>query len=212
MTPAAAALTFVSLLVIVDPVALAPVFGALTRDMDAARARRTARVAVAAGFALLAAAGLLGHRALAALGAESALVHLVVAAVLLVVGAAMLVGGGDLGRLAGRAGRDPALVPLAVPLIAGPGALGAMVMFAGRNAGQPAAIAMLYAMLAVVAAFTYGAFRAAEPITRRLGPRGVRTITRILGAVLVAAAARFLWEGLRDYGVIGGAGARGAAG
>ncbi|MBA3323965.1 MAG: MarC family protein [Rhodobacteraceae bacterium] len=204
MTPGQAALTFVTLLVIVDPVALAPVFGGLTRDMPESKVRRTAAVAVLGGFALLAVAGVAGHAVLRALGAEMALAHLLVAAALLLMGAAMLLGVGGFGLPGGRGRRDPALVPLAAPLIAGPGALGAMVMFAGRNAGQWSALGTLYALLAAVAALTYLAFRAAEPITARLGGRGVRLITRALGLVLVAASVRFLIDALRDYGLIGG--------
>lgn len=202
MTPAQAALAFASLLVIVNPVALAPVFAELTRGMPPARVRRTALVAVGAGFALIGAAGVAGHAALRLIGAEMALVHLVVAAALLVMGAAMLLGRGGLGSLGGAGRRDPALVPLAVPLIAGPGALGAMVMFAGRSAGHPGSLALLYGLLAAVAGLTWAAFAAAEAIAARLGDRGVRLITRALGLVLIGVAARFLVEGLRDYGVL----------
>jgi multiple antibiotic resistance protein len=206
MTPVHAAAMFASLLVIVNPVALAPVFGALTRGMDCGRSRRTAAVAVAAGFALLAAAGLAGHALLTALGAEKALVHLVVATALMVVGVAMLAGRAA-PVAAGPTARDPALVPLAVPLIAGPGAIGAMVMFSGKADGQPGAIATLYAALAVVAGLTFAAFLAAAPITRRLGVRGVALITRGLGALLVVVAARFFVIAAHDFGLIGAAGA-----
>lgn len=202
MNPAAAALAFASLLVIVNPVALAPVFAELTRGMPPARVRRTALVAVAAGFGLIGAAGFAGHWVLQLIGAEMALVHLVVAAGLLVMGAAMLLGGFGLGALGGAGRRDPALAPLAVPLIAGPGALGAMVMLTGRYAGDAASLALLYALLAGVAALTFAAFESAEAIAARLGDRGVRLITRALGLVLVGVAAKFVFEGLRAYGVL----------
>lgn len=209
MTPGAAALTFLALLVIVDPLALAPVFGALTRGMPAPAVRRTAAVAVLAGFALLGVAGVAGHAALRALGAEIALVHLLVATALLVVGATMLLGGGlgdGTGARVGLVRRDPALTPLAVPLIAGPGALGAMVMFAGRDAGHWAALGALYGLLAAVGVLTYAAFRAAGPITARLGARGVRLITRGLGLALIGVAARFAVDAAHDYGLLGAAG------
>lgn len=202
MTPAHAALTFVSLLVIVDPVALAPVFAALTRGMTPERVRRTAAVAVLAGFGLLAAAGLGGRVVMRAVGAEAAPAHLAAGVLLAGVGALML--SGRAGRAEAAPVRDPALVPLAAPLIAGPGALAAMVAFAGHDAGRPEALATLYALLLAVGAITYAAFLAAGPITRRLGERGVRAITRGLGAVLLVVTARFFYEGLRGYGLIGG--------
>jgi multiple antibiotic resistance protein len=209
VTPAAAALAFVSLLVIVDPVALAPVFAALTAGMAPERARRAALLATLAGFGLIAAAGLAGHLLLRAAGTEPGLVHVVVAGALMAIGAAMLLGRGGLqGFETGARRRDPTFVPLAVPLIAGPGALGTMVVLTGKHAGHPGALAALYGVLAVVGALTYAALRLAGPIAARLGERGVRLITRIMGLVLMAAAARFAFEGLRDWGVIG----RGAAG
>ena len=201
MTPVEAALAFASLLVVVNPVALAPVFGALTRDMAPAEARRTALVAVTVGCALIGAAGVAGHAALRALGAEMALAHLVVAAALLAIGLMLALGRGALPTAGGGGHRSPALVPLAVPLIAGPGAMGAMVLFAGKY-GAGGGLPLLYALLAAVGATTYAAFLAAGSITRRLGARGVGLITRGLGVVLIGAAARFLVEGLRDYGVL----------
>jgi multiple antibiotic resistance protein len=202
VTAAQAALAFGTLLVIVDPVAIAPVFGALTRDMDEARARRTARFSVMAGFALLGAAGLAGHAILKAVGANLPLAHLAVGAALLIVGAAMVAGRGAAAPGGGGTRRDPTFFPLAVPVIAGPGGMGAMVMLTGKNAGDPAALGLVYALLGLVAAITYASFRASGAITRRLGNRGVALVTRIFGALLIVAAARFLFEALRDYGTI----------
>lgn len=202
MTAVHAALAFLSLLVIVDPVALAPVFAALTGGMDAGQRRRVALKAVAAGFALIALAGVAGPAALRAIGAEAALAHVVLAAALLALGLAMLLGRG-LDGLARAGRRDPSLIPLATPLIAGPGAMGAMVMFAGRDEAR---IGLLYAILAAVAVVTYAVLGQADRIADRLGARGVRLVTRALGLVLIGAAGRFLIEGLRDYGVLGGAG------
>ncbi len=209
MTALQAALAFATLVVIVDPLALAPVFGVLTRDMPQARVRRTALVAVLAGFALLGVAGLAGHAALRAIGARIALVHLVVAAALMALGVLMLLGRAGLDSFGGARRRGPALFPLAFPLIAGPGAAGAMVMFAGKYAGHAGGLAALFAVLAAVGALTHAAFRAAGPLTDRLGPAALRVVTRILGVVLVGAAARFLFEALRDYGVIGAQGGPG---
>ncbi len=197
MTPSEAALAFVSLLVIVDPLALAPVFAALTAGMEPAATRRTALVGVAAGFGLLAAAGIAGHALIAALAPEARIVHLAGAVVLGAAGLAMLAGGGGIGGLAGGPRRrDPALVPLAVPLIAGPGGCGAMAVFAARHYGDPAALATLYALLALVGLLSWLALGAAPAIAARLGPRGVLLVGRILGLVLLLAAGRFLLDAI----------------
>lgn len=200
MTPAQAALAFASLLVIVNPLAIAPVFAALTQRMEEDRARRTARVCVLAGFALIGAAGLAGHALLRIFGANLPLAHLALGAALMAVGATMLAGRGAPVPSAAAAGRDPTFFPLAVPVIAGPGAMGVMVMLTGRNAGDPAALGAVYALLGLVGAITYAAFRGSGALARRLGDRGVAVITRIFGAALIGTAARFLFEALREYG------------
>lgn len=203
MSLSEALLAFLSLAVIVNPVALAPAFAALTAGRPPAETRRTALRAVLLGFALIAAGGHLGHAALRALGAEAALIHLVVGGALVAMGTAMLFGAGELPAATAKPRRDPTIVPLATPLIAGPGAIGAMVMLSARHAGQPRALAELDLLLALVGLLTWAAFRAAEPLARRLGPRGLRLIVRGLGLVLIAVAARFLYDALDAYGVLG---------
>lgn len=204
MSLSEALLAFLSFAVIVNPVALAPAFAALTAGRPPAETRRIALRAVLLGFALIAAGGHLGHAALRALGAEAALIHLVVGGALVAMGTAMLFGAGALDATAApRPRRDPTIVPLATPLIAGPGAIGAMVMLSARHAGEPRALVELDLLLALVGLLTWAAFRAAEPLARRLGPRVLRLIVRALGLVLILVAARFLYDALDAYGVLG---------
>ncbi|MBP7241964.1 MarC family protein [Amaricoccus sp.] len=198
-----ALLAFLSLAAIVNPIALAPAFAALTAGRPPAETRRIATRAVLLGFALIAAGGQFGHAALKGLGADAPLVHLVVGGALVAMGTAMLFGPGEAVGAAPRPRRDPSVVPLAVPLVAGPGAIGAMVMLVSRHAGQTAAVVQLYGILAVVGALTWASFRGADAIARRLGPRGMRLVVRGLGLVLIVVAARFLYEGLAAYGLLG---------
>lgn len=203
MSLSEAALALLSILVIIDPIALVPVFAALTAGRPEVEVRRIAARGTLAGFALLAIAGLVGHAALTALGADAPLIHLIGGGALVAIGAAMLFGGGIAPAAAAGPRRDPTFVPLAVPLIAGPGALGAMIVLTARHAGHPAALGELYAILALVAVITLVALRAAGPIACRIGPRGQRAVVRILGLVLVLVAARFFYEGLTALGIPG---------
>lgn len=198
-------LAFGTLLIIVDPIALAPVFAALTAGMAPDAMRRVALRATLLGFVLIALAGLLGHLVIPMVQAHEGVLHLALAAALLIVGVAMVTGRSGMGASASAGPRrDPTLVPLTVPLIAGPGAFGAMAMLAGRHAGQWEALTTLYACLALVAGLTYAAFRGAGLIDRRLGARGAAAISRLLGVVLIVMAAVFLRDGLRAFGLIGG--------
>jgi small neutral amino acid transporter SnatA (MarC family) len=75
-----------------------------------------------------------------------------------------------------------------------------MSMVAGKYHGQTGALLTLYGLLAATGVITYLAFRAAGPITRRLGARGERLITQGLGLVLIAVGAKFLVEALHAWG------------
>ncbi|MBP7001373.1 MarC family protein [Amaricoccus sp.] len=197
-----ALLAFLSLAAIVNPVALAPAFAALTAGRPPAETRRIALRATLIGFALIGLGGRLGHAALRGLGADAPMIHLVVGGALVAMGTAMLFGVGVGVGAEAAPRRDPTWAPLAVPLVAGPGAVGAMVMLVSRHAGQAGATAELYAILAAVGLLTWASFRAADAIGRRLGPRGMRLVVRGLGLVLIVVAGRFLYEGLAAYGVL----------
>src|SRR5690606_16052291 len=90
--------------------------------------------------------------------------------------------------------RNIATFPLAIPLIAGPGALSATVLLSGAFAG-PAQLAFLLAILFVSVAITYAVFVLADRIDRFLGETGRSVLTRLLGVILAALAVQFVADG-----------------
>jgi multiple antibiotic resistance protein len=94
---------------------------------------------------------------------------------------------------------DFALVPLATPLIAGPGALAATASFA-QSLGQPETIAAV----SIVLAITFGALMLAEPLARLLGAPLLRLMARVVGILLFAIAVDFVMDGIRDFVQVNG--------
>src|SRR5262249_32795388 len=94
-------------------------------------------------------------------------------------------------------GRHSAALPLAFPLMAGPGAITATVLLAGRTGGNLVAFAMLLGVICAVLALCYVTFRAAGRIARTLGITGNVVLSRLLGVLLAALAVQYVIDGIR---------------
>jgi multiple antibiotic resistance protein len=92
--------------------------------------------------------------------------------------------------------RNVAAFPLAIPLMAGPGAITAMILLAGRADGQPLALLTLIAVLAFGVASCFAVFLAAERVSKLLGVTGNVVLTRLLGVLLAALAVQFVVDGV----------------
>jgi multiple antibiotic resistance protein len=99
--------------------------------------------------------------------------------------------------------RNIAAFPLAIPLIAGPGAITATILLAGRAGGDPLRLALLIAIIAAIMALCPVVFLAASRIERLLGVSGNTVLSRLLGVLLAALAVQFVIDGVRA--VIAGA-------
>ena len=181
---------FVTMFVIIDPVGGVPVFLTLTRGRT--HRGRLALQAVVAAFVLVLAFGLFGQQILRYLGIS--IPSLQVAGGLLL---ALL----SLQELRGEiapeeAKHNVALVPLATPLLAGPGAIAATMLFF-READGGAERFILVGALALVLAITWVALTLSEGIRRVLKETGIEFLTRVLGLLLAAIAVQFVAEGIR---------------
>ena len=93
--------------------------------------------------------------------------------------------------------RNIAAFPLAIPLMAGPGAITATVLLAGRADGNLLLLALLIAVVVVVAAACLVAFLFAARISRLLGMTGNIVLSRLLGVLLAALAVQYVVDGIR---------------
>jgi multiple antibiotic resistance protein len=93
--------------------------------------------------------------------------------------------------------RNVAAFPLAIPLMAGPGAITAMILLAGRADGDPARLGALLALLALGILACLVVFLTAERVSRLLGITGNVVLTRLLGVILAALAVQFVIDGIK---------------
>ncbi|RLK50332.1 multiple antibiotic resistance protein [Alkalispirillum mobile] len=98
--------------------------------------------------------------------------------------------------------QDISVFPLATPLIAGPGAMGAAVLMMGRAGDDWAAQGVVLAALLTVLALMLACLLIAVQIQRFLGTTGAHVLTRVFGVLLCALAIQFIFDGLADSGLL----------
>jgi multiple antibiotic resistance protein len=190
----------VALLVIVDPAGTAVMFAALTRhDSLAGRARQARRACVIA-FIVLSVFGVAGEHLLHLLGIGLPAMKVAGGILLFLAAAEMVTSRGELRAEPPAVARaeDISVFPLAIPLIAGPGAMTTMVLFQSTGHDDPFAIAAIELALAVVLAITLAALLAASRVAALLGKTGANVVGRVLGVLLAALAAQIALDGLRQ--------------
>lgn len=194
----------VALLVTLDPPGLAPIFLSVTRGMNAAERRRVAVRASLIAFVILVFFGFGGERLLALLGVGLPAFRIAGGLLLFAIAFEMV-----FERRTDRKQqtaetaitqdhiRNVAAFPLAIPLMAGPGAITATILLAGRAEGEIAAQAGLVTIIALCIASCFLVFLAAERISGLLGVTGNVVLTRLLGVLLSALAVQFVIDGLK---------------
>lgn len=199
------ATAFATLFVMVDPIGLAPLFAALTAGASLRRRAIIGARGVAMAAFLLAFFGLAGDVALETVGVSIPAFRIAGGLMLFLLAVDMLFEKRSERREKRKDeddGHDPSIFPLATPLIAGPGALAAMILLVAEHEGDPAGQAMVFLAAAAVLTICFAVFLATELIERLLGPTGIKVLTRLFGMILGALAVQFVLDGLAAFGVI----------
>ena len=193
----------VTLLVVVDPVGLTPAFLGITAGLPRRARRQVASRACIIAFAILTGAALIGDWLLHTLSISLPAFR-IAGGLLLFSIASEMVFGVRIARQSEAAEqaveehvRNVAAFPLAIPLMAGPGAITATVLLAGRAGGDPARLVLLIAIIAAVMAVCLVVFLLATRIERLLGVTGNTVLSRLLGVLLAALAVQFVIDGVR---------------
>ena len=193
----------VTLLVVVDPVGLVPTFVAITHDLPARSRRSVALRACLIAAAILAGCALAGDWLLRTLSITLPAFR-IAGGLLLFSIASEMVFGVRIVRQSQQAEqaleehvRNIAAFPLAIPLMAGPGAITATVLLAGRSEGDPLRLALLLAVIATVLALCFLVFALATPIVRLMGTTANTVLSRLLGVLLAALAVQYVIDGVR---------------
>ncbi|MHB1986969.1 MAG: MarC family protein [Acidimicrobiales bacterium] len=182
--------TFVTLLVVMDPFGTAPVFLSLTRHQSRREAQRAALVASVAAMAVVFVFALFGQVVLSYLHVSLASLSIAGGLLLVLVALEMLqehgVSPGDAEGIA--------LVPLATPLLAGPGAIATVMVLVRQQSGTPAHIGIYMGILATVVVIG-AVLLLADQLAKWIPSAALRFLTRIFGFLLAAIAVQLVVDG-----------------
>ncbi len=193
----------VTLLVTLDPVALAPIFVSLTRGMNASERRRVALRASLIAFGILAFFGLGGEILLRLLGVGIPAFRISGGLLLFWIAFEMVFERrnerkqhtADVAITEDHI-RNVAAFPLAIPLMAGPGAITAIILLAGRADGNVLYLSSLLILIALGVLSCFLVFSTADRVSRWLGVTGNVVLTRLLGVILAGLAVQFIIDGV----------------
>jgi multiple antibiotic resistance protein len=202
-------LAFSSLLVIIDPLALVPVFLAMTPHDTPAQRIRTAKLACTIAACVLVGFGLIGKWLFHYLGITLPAFQMAGSVVLLLIALDMLHAQRSTVREtaeetdAGTAKDDIAITPLAVPMLAGPGAISTAILLNSKSQGFTQQLALHGSIIAACLA-SYVILRLSAHGARLVSPIAMKIGTRLMGLLLAAIAFQFFLNALKDIGVIRG--------
>ncbi len=192
-------------LVIIDPPGTAAIFAAMTAHDTAADRRSQADRASIVAMAVLTVFGLGGAGLLTALGITLPALRIAGGILLFLTAADMVTGSGSTRGASGpereqaiRTDEDIAVFPLAIPLIAGPGAMTTTVLLRSEAGGDWVKLGALFAALAIAIGTNYATLRASQIVARLLGNTGANVVGRVLGVLIAALAAQFTIDGIHD--------------
>jgi multiple antibiotic resistance protein len=193
----------VTVFAIVDPVGTLPFFVALTEGLSMEDRDIVSRRAVIVLGAVLALFALLGRFLFAVFGFTLGAFEIAGGILLFLVAFDMLQGEvtrtkfTTQDRDAAIAHRDEiAVVPLGIPLLAGPGAISTVMIYEGSAGSDPWVVVATFVAILVTAAATFVILRLGPRILNRLGRTGIMAMTRVLGLILAALGVQFVLNGV----------------
>jgi len=196
--------SFTALLAVIDPLAILPVFIAVTAGQSNAQRRKTARLSMLYAFLLLLFFILIGHLILHLFNITIDAFKVAGGILLLLIGLEMvhsrlsLVAHPNVKEYAEAVNaEDVALMPLAMPMISGPGAITtAMTLVTGGFSMVRIVISLFVA--GAVLAITYILLVSADKVSKKIGSNGIGILTRLMGLLLIAYAVQMGFEGARS--------------
>ena len=185
-------------------------FAVLTASKSAQQRRSIAIRGTLIGGGILLAFALIGETLLAGLGISLAALRTAGGILLLLIGIDMVFArdsGGtsttDEEETEAISKSDITVFPLATPLIAGPGAMGAAILLMADQQGDVASQAVIVGSIILILILTFFSMLLAGRIQHLLGVTGMQLITRVMGVLLSALAVQFIFDGIRQSGLAG---------
>ena len=195
---------FVTLLVVVDPPGVVPIFVALTRDEAPARRRAILIRAVVIAFGVALFFLVAGRAVLSYLGVT---VHAFsISGGILLFATAMPMLFGQRGGLQaperrerGSVGQDISVFPLAIPMLSGPGVIATILLLTSQAAGDLRRLGAVTVAITLVFIVAFVSLYFGARLISRLGEGGVHIATRVMGIVLAALAVQYVLNGIAGY-------------
>lgn len=182
----------VALFVIIDPIGIVPVFMALTQKMERPERAAVSKTAIATAAGLLFAFAVAGTQIMSIFGITLAS-FMVAGGILLFIVAIELLTHGEWRYGAAGGQGESGVVPIAFPLLAGPGAITAVII-----SFQTTGLAVTALSIVIVIGITYVILRYVDRIYRLLGRRGSIIVTRVFAVLIAAIAIQFIVDGIRE--------------
>ena len=198
-----------SIFFLVDPFAALPTFIAVTAGSDGPRRKRIARKASLTALIFLSTFAIAGRYIFMMFGITLPAFEIAGGVILLLIGLDMLEARrsptqettGDAEDAAAKDAEDAGIVPLGIPMLAGPGAIASVMVLVGQ-AQTRWQMAAILASIWLTAAICYLVLGNSDRVARALGDTGIRILVRIMGLLLVALAVQYFVNGMADLGVI----------
>ncbi len=191
-------LCFSSLLTVIDPIAVAPVFASITRGQAAPKARRLAVRACLVALGVLVVFAVSGAFLFKLFGITIDAFRIAGGIVLVLLGLPMLTGTHQ--KEAPEASDDPAIVPLGVPLISGPGAITTTMLLMGQSTSALHTTAFFAALVGVLVV-TFIVLALSPSLLGRIGKSGLTLITKIMGLIVLVIGVQLVIDGVRPIAV-----------
>jgi multiple antibiotic resistance protein len=197
-----ALVTFTSVLFIVDPIAVIPTYLVITQGQTQTQRRATAWRACVAATLLLVTFAAVGRVIFSLFGITMPAFRIAGGLILWLVAMDMLHGARSTQEGApeiteATVKQDVAITPLAMPMLAGPGAISTVMVLSGQTRTVSQTV-VVYSSILVALLIAWVTLRAAEPLVLRMGQTGIRVMTRLMGLLLAAIAVQFVITGVRE--------------
>jgi multiple antibiotic resistance protein len=197
-----------SIFFLVDPFAALPTFLAVTAGVNAQRRRKMAWKASVTAMVVLSAFAIAGKFIFKMFGITLPAFEIAGGVILLLIGLDMLEAKRSPTQESTEEAAEAALkddagiVPLGIPMLAGPGSITSVMVLVGQAEGEWMKMAAILAAIFITAAICYLVLGNSDRVAKALGETGVRILVRIMGLLLVALAVQYFVNGMVDLGVI----------
>lgn len=200
-----------TIFIVVDPFGLVPMYISLTAHLKAEEKNRTIKRAILTAFLILSLFIVAGKWVLLFLNVHPGSFFIAGGIMLFIVSLEMLFGQPNRSKVSSN--ENPleededertsiAIFPLAIPMLAGPGAITTILLFTSSQNSLVLVMGMLFVAVAITLAAAASTMKASELILRALGRTGVSVIERIMGLLLSGLSVQFVYDGLVKLGVI----------